>query len=135
VKPHEIAMQYINVPFRHRGRTERGLDCIGLIIMVAYRLGLPVFDKKVYGREPSRDGLRESLQRHLGQPVSRPIEIDDVLLMEIIPGLGPSHVAIVAPHPYGLGMVHTYGNIGRVAYQRISDARKNQIIEAYQWPV
>ena len=130
MRPHEAAMEYLGVPFRHRGRTRNGLDCIGLIILAARAMSVPVFDQKVYGREPWRDGLRAHLQAHLGDPVDRPIQVDDVLLMRLRPEQEPSHVAIVAPHPYGLGMVHTYGEIGRVVYHRIDDHRHRQIVEA-----
>ncbi len=134
LKPHEVALSYLGVPFRHRGRTRNGLDCIGLIIMAARECGMEVFDQKVYGREPWRDGLRGHLRAHFGPPVERPIEVDDVLLLRLVSMTQPSHVAIVAPHPHGLGMVHTYGEIGHVAFHRIDAYRRERIIEAYEWP-
>lgn len=133
MRPFEIAMTYLDVPFQHRGRSRRGLDCIGLLVMIARAFGVTVYDQQVYGRDPTKL-LREGLRAHCGPPVNRPFEIDDIPLMRMNPDVEPSHVAIIAPHPYGLGMVHTYGEIGRVAYHRISKRWRQKIVEVYAWP-
>ena len=134
MRPHDIAMTYLGVPFQHRGRTRQGVDCLGLLVLVAIEYGNTVFDKAIYGREPWRDGLRDGLRAHCGPPVKRPFEIDDILLMRLNPGEEPSHVAIVAPHPYGLGMIHTYAEVNRVVYHRIDKYRRRQIVEVFAWP-
>jgi hypothetical protein len=133
VRPHEIALEYLDTPFRHRGRTKNGLDCVGLLVMVAHDLGMEVEDLRVYGREPVDRMLREYLRRNLGDPVDRPIQPDDVITLSL-GGREESHVAIVAPHPHGLGMIHTYGEVGRVVFHRIDSTRRNQIVEVFQWP-
>ena len=43
-----VARAYLNTPFRHAGRNRLGLDCAGLIVVVAQELGLPVEDRKNY---------------------------------------------------------------------------------------
>lgn len=127
-------MQYLDVPFRHRGRTRRGMDCLGLVIIVAIEQGMPVADRRVYGREPYKDGLREALIAHFGQPVDRAIQVDDVVMMRHGPDQPPAHVGIVAPHPHGHGLIHTYGEIGRVVYHRIDERWQGKIVEAFAWP-
>ena len=132
----EAAMQYLNVPFRHRGRTKNGLDCVGLVILAGKDIGFVAQDLRVYGREPWDDGLENYLKLNLGDPVDREPLPNDVLLLRLHRDVPPSHVAICAPYPYPgtIGMVHTYGEIGRVVYHRMDDRRRNQIAGVYQWP-
>ena len=49
------AMTWVSKRWRHQGRTRHGIDCIGLIIMVARELGLSEFDTHAYERSP--DGV------------------------------------------------------------------------------
>jgi cell wall-associated NlpC family hydrolase len=44
------ARTYLGVPWRHQGRTRAGLDCAGLIVMVARDLALSDYDSTAYGR-------------------------------------------------------------------------------------
>ena len=140
MRAHEIAMKHVGVPFRHRGRSPASkdyagaLDCVGLLVIVAQEMGLQYYDKKHYGREPWKDGLRETLVKNCGQPTEPVLAIDNILLFRLHPHEEPSHVGIVAPHRHGFGIVHTHGIIGRVVFQRIDEYRSNQIVEAYAWP-
>lgn len=47
------ARRWIGVPWRHQGRTRAGIDCIGLLVLVAADLGLSAYDSPGYGREPA----------------------------------------------------------------------------------
>lgn len=134
MQPYEVALQYLGVPFQHRGRTARGVDCVGLLVLVARHFDLPVKDKRVYGREPFRDGLKDYLVHHLGAPVARALEPSDVVLMQWPGDALPSHVAMVAPHPYGLGLVHSYAAAKRVVFHRLDACRRALITEHFAWP-
>ena len=48
----DIARGWLDVPWRHQGRNEHGVDCIGLIVMVCRALGLSEYDSQAYGRDP-----------------------------------------------------------------------------------
>lgn len=137
MQPWEIARTFEGVRFVHRGRSRRGIDCVGLLVMVARQLGITLTEPETYGREPARNNnsfdLRWYLEKNLGPPVDRPYQPNDVVMMKLRPRFDPAHVAMVAPHPYGLAIIHTYGEIGRVVYQRIDDRRHQQIIEAFSW--
>ena len=138
MQPWEIASRYIGVPFVHMGRSVRGLDCVGLVVMVARELGMDVLDSTYYGREPARNNnafqLADYLRRNMGEPVQRPYQPNDVVMMKLRPRFAPAHVGIVAPHKFGLGLIHSYGSIGKVVLQRIDHRRHEQIVEVYQWP-
>ena len=138
MEPWQIAMRYLGVPFAHCGRSRRGLDCVGLMVLVGLEWGIDVQDSPYYGREPARNNnsfqLRDYLERYLGPPVERPYGVNDVVLMKLRPRFAPAHVGIVAPHEHGLGLIHSYGAIGKVVLQRIDERRHSQIIEVFQWP-
>jgi cell wall-associated NlpC family hydrolase len=134
-EPWELARAYEGSPFLHMGRSARGMDCVGLVALVLRDMGREVIDSPYYGREPVRNNnsfqLRDYLIQNLGEPADRPYQVNDVVTMRLRPRFDISHVAIIAPHPYGLALIHTYGEIKRVVYQRIDAARHAQIVEAW----
>lgn len=46
------ARALVGVPFRHQGRTVRGLDCLGTVVRALSCAGLRIEDKRDYPREP-----------------------------------------------------------------------------------
>jgi cell wall-associated NlpC family hydrolase len=64
----------VGVPFRHQGRDRRGIDCVGLPIVVMQALGAirPDFEATDYPRLPYRDQLLQGILRHCN-PVPAPI--------------------------------------------------------------
>jgi len=142
-EPWQAAMKYVNVPFRHMGRSENGLDCVGLLMLTARDVGHVPIDNPMYGREPSPDNsafnLADYCVMNCGPPVTRDLRVNDILLMRLKPENLPSHLALVAPYecddPDALGMIHTYGEVGRVVYHRIDKVRMDQIVGVYAWPV
>ena len=101
------ARQWVGVPFRHQGRSERGIDCVGLPIVVCQNIGLigPNFEITNYGRLPSLD-LVERLKSHC-QPIPAPVAGS---LIVIAWTKIAAHVAICT----GETMIHAYESVGRV---------------------
>ena len=130
---HLEAHKYIGVPFLHRGRTTRGLDCVGLLILCAIDCGYDQYKEFAYGREPRNSILEGVLADHFGEPVDRPPQINDVVLMRLRKGGEPSHVGIITTHPHGLGIIHAYGEIERVVYQRFTKSMAARIAGVYSW--
>lgn len=137
-QPWEIAKTLLGVKFEHMGRSVHGMDCVGVIVHVANTLGLTVRDSPHYGREPARNNnafqLAEYLERNFGPPVKRPYGVNDVVMMKLRPRFDPAHVGIIAPHRYGLALIHAYGEVGKVVYHRVDETWHSRIIQAYQWP-
>ena len=131
---HTAAHKYIGVPFKHHGRTMRGLDCVGLLILAARDCGYDRYQDFTYGREPRDSVLQGILQDHFGPPVDRDPQINDVVLLRLSAKYEPSHVGIITFHPYGLGIIHAYGAIERVAYQLFTAKLAAKIAGVYQWP-
>src|SRR5690606_291727 len=108
------ARKYLNVPFKHRGRTEAGLDCLGLVVLAFRDIGVDVGDARNYGRrpEPDHDRLRAALVERFGPPV-RALQVGDIVTMRWYKQV--NHIAIVTDYPYGgFGLIHSLVSVKRV---------------------
>lgn len=136
MEPYQHARALLGVKHAHMGRSENGLDCVGLLWLTGQRCGLDFVDSPHYGRQPGRDndsfGLRGYLVQNFGEPVTRDPQPNDVLLLRL--GRFPSHVALVAPNPHGLSMIHTHHRSGRVVEHRIDARWQKRIVEVFGWP-
>lgn len=131
----ERARSYIGTPFKHRGRDASGLDCAGLIVRSLQDLGYDPFQKLVYGREPHKDGLRETVETNMGAPIEGGIHVakpGDFVLMKF--SREPHHLAIIGDHPMGgLTVVHSYGDVGKVVEHIIDPVWKSRVISVYRF--
>ena len=127
MKLSEAALQYVDVPFRHMGRTLAGLDCAGLLLLAAKDCGYEAEDTPIYDHQPRDGHMFETLLKHACKVVNRPPEPNDVVVSALRPGGPAVHVGVVTKHPYGLGVVHTYGHIGRVIHQRLDEKKMGLI--------
>lgn len=119
------ARQYLGVPFRHRGRTARGLDCVGLGWRAYADLGVVLPDLRQYGREPRDERLLKAIKAALGEPVgfgpTAELQPGDVPLFDY--NDEPHHVGIVGWLAYGaLSLIHADSIVGEVVEHRLDDA-------------
>lgn len=76
------ARSYMGVRFKHLGRTrEEGLDCFGLIIRVAWDLGLSDFTLAGYGRIPHPATVRHHCGEQMIEKQILQMQPADVVLM------------------------------------------------------
>lgn len=126
------AREFLKVPFRHQGRDPAiGLDCIGLLCVAAYRLGvnLWVHDDPSYARNPANGILEQRLQQAFGSR-SRQLEPGCVVAIDF---KGQTrHVGIVGEYAYGgLSLIHTSSSSKWVAENRLSDPWARRITGVY----
>jgi len=105
---------FMGVPFRHQGRNPAiGLDCVGMVGAGMNLIGRPYTDRKGYGREPHKNGLRDMLAANLGAAVPmaemRPA---DVVLVKF--DGEPRHVGLLTEIGGRLGMIHVHSENKRV---------------------
>jgi cell wall-associated NlpC family hydrolase len=101
------ARSYVGVPFRHQGRDRRGLDCVGLVLVVGQTLGLfpRALDLARYGRLPSGE-LMLRVQEHC-----RPLAAAQPAALVIVAWTRvAAHVALCT----GPTLIHAYQSVGCV---------------------
>jgi cell wall-associated NlpC family hydrolase len=120
----EAARTFIGAKFRHRGRSPKMMDCVGLGLLAYEKCGVTLPDYRLYQPDPIKHGpnLTEYVKRALGDPVAvEPVKYSDmqdgdVVVIRYVHE--PHHVAIVGQHPLGyLSLIHAHGLYGRVLEQ------------------
>lgn len=136
----ESARKYLNTPFRHRGRTPRGLDCVGMPLLAYRDLGVMLPDFRLYGREPYRDGLVQRIKAAMGEPVAvAPIQLSDLEVGDIAViryEVQPHHVVLISDYRLGgLGVIHADGHYGRVIEHRLDPDMISRMTHVFRRPV
>jgi hypothetical protein len=69
-----VARSWIGTPFRPKGRSQRGVDCIGLLVMIGRALNVPHEDEQHYTDWPDpQRRMLDVFDRHLWRrPVNEP---------------------------------------------------------------
>lgn len=104
----EAARQYKGVKFIHQGRSNRGVDCVGLVVLAMKDTGIPVVDVTDYNQEPDPKRMLEIITPYL---IEKPIserQPGDLLWMKFVKQ--PQHIAIVTDK----GIIHSYSVVGKV---------------------
>lgn len=128
----DSARKYIGVPFRHRGRSARALDCAGLIIKAYGDLGVVIGDIPVYGRTPFRDGLMAHVRSQADEVPIEDMQDGDIAVL--VYAKEPHHLAIVGTDVYGgLSLIHADGSLGlnKVVEIRLTEEKKKQIVAVF----
>lgn len=131
------ARSMVGVPFKHRGRNERGLDCVGLVAHALASVGRTVMDRKGYGRDPVKDGLRDVLIAHNGDPLPpSEMQVGDTVLMRWHRDGDTdlfNHVAIVGDYYLGgFSLIHALQSNRAVIEHRLADPWPRRIVEVYR---
>lgn len=114
----QTARTWENVPFRHQGRTRNGVDCVGLLVVVARTLGLSNYDFTNYDRRPGGDFLSH-FQDNCREvvPITRARPGDIIVFNQAI---YPCHVGILTEYHGQPGVIHslvTYRRVREMAYE------------------
>ena len=128
------ARTYRDTPFRHRGRSLRGVDCLGLVVVSMQAIGRQMADREAYGRDPTGDtgAMHAAAVAHFGKPIAiDALRPGDVVLMQW--HAQPNHVAIVTDYPTGgLSLIHSLAQVGRVVEHRLADPWPRRICAAFR---
>ena len=109
------AREYVGVPWQHQGRSEFGLDCIGLLICAAEDCGISVTSPRSYGREPTKGELASLIRHHCSLVPNGGFQAGDIIIM----GVSQTHVGILTDSfdPFGLIHIPTNGVCCEVVFR------------------
>ena len=130
----ETARSLVGTKWRHKGRSKHSIDCVGIIVYSFAAAGVEIIDRKHYGREPWKDGLDEVLEKNfckkLDKKERRGVDVA-IIWFDDMPA--PSHIGIIAKHPYGgLSLIHSYSMQNTVEHF-IDDVWYNRISHVYRY--
>ena len=106
------ARAYLGAPFRHQGRSAQGLDCVGLLVLVARALGQPHHDVTGYTRRATGRGFLEHFQAHLVEIPPQAARPGDVLVF--VETLYPCHTGILSQKDGCAHLIHAHALRGCV---------------------
>lgn len=116
------ARKWLDTPFVHQGRSDMGLDCVGLIIKVGEYFDVPYEDKIGYVRAPHDNTFLEHLRKFLKRA---PIDAKrDGLIGVFRENLFPCHVGIFGRTDDGFQtLINTRVDRRMVVEEKYDDAR------------
>ncbi len=121
------ARSYLGVRWHHQGRNRAGLDCVGLVVVVAQELGLSTYDPQDYGRTPDAVQMRAQLAAHL-DPRRTPAPGDVILLRY---DRFPLHMGIASELNGELAIVHAFATMRRVVEHRLDATWLARVVSAH----
>ena len=96
--------EWINTPFRHQGRNRAGIDCVGLLVVVAIELKLSDYDLNNYPRRPDNTFLSHFIKNMtLIIPITDAVNGNALIFSE---GLSLCHCGIMATVSGQPGIIH-----------------------------
>lgn len=132
------ARSLLGVPWAHQGRTQWGLDCLGLVVVVGQRLGLlePGLDEP-YGRQPDGLRLQRAADEHLLALDTQRARPGDVVL--IAWRRYPMHCGILGGWLLYTTLIHAFAPAGKVIEHRLElpfggESPTPRIVASYAWP-
>jgi len=130
------AREVLGTPYGHQGRVGGlALDCAGVPVYVAQRLGVPLADFTRYGRAPVPAEMRSALNANLRRVPVADLAPGDVVWMRF--GGVPQHLGIVGDYRHGgLSLIHAYNGAGldRVVEHRLDATWRARIVACWRYP-
>lgn len=127
------ARGWLEVPWRHQGRTRHGIDCAGLVIKVANDLGISQYDTTAYQRRTSGHEFMDHFNSNMKKKRVSSAEPGDVLLFR--DDMFPCHSAIIGIKPEGLTIIHAYANRKKVVEEPYTGEWVNKVIACFEYTV
>lgn len=126
------ARTWLGVPWRHQGRTRLGVDCVGLLVVVARDLAVPHHDPENYGRRP--DG---TLLGHFRANCGPEIPLVSARAGDVVVFADRGHLChagILADGPHGRTVIHSVAQYRRVSEIRYAGEWQDAARVAFAFP-
>jgi cell wall-associated NlpC family hydrolase len=127
------ARGWLDTRWLHQGRTRSGVDCVGLVVVVAAQARGSAFDVRDYARIASDERMLAVCDALLIRRTTlAEMQPGDVVVMHYNE---QRHMGIVTPYHWGgLGLIHAYAPARKVVETRLSEDILARVLAAYRWP-
>lgn len=123
--------EWIDVPFRHQGRSRVGCDCVGLFSCVAEDIGRPIPIPDNYTRLPDQKPLIDTMEKYFDRVPKDQKQPGDFVLMRFADNkqrVPNRHVALLTP----LGIIHAARLYRKVTEHTLDDEWEDRIEYVYR---
>jgi hypothetical protein len=131
-----FAREAIGTPYGHQQRVAgMALDCAGVPVHVAKRLGMSFDDITNYGRLPVPAEMRRVLDANLTRVPKEQMQIGDVAWLTF--RVEPQHFGILGNyHLGGFSLIHAYNGSGlsKVVEHRLDEQWAARIVAVWRFP-
>jgi cell wall-associated NlpC family hydrolase len=112
------AREMIDWPYRHAGRNEFGIDCVGLIIKAAHDCNITAYDTTNYPKRPNAIDLRREMKEHLTRIPNEELESGDIAIFAF--HSHPCHMGIIDIDEKGTWVIHAFAPARKVVREELS---------------
>jgi len=126
------ARRWLGTPFRHQGRTGDGLDCVGLLVVIARGLDLPHHDVTGYTRRAEGMGFLDHFHAHLVEIAPGIARAGDVLVF--VETAYPCHTGLMSSHRGAAHLIHAHALRGRVIEEPFAGGCADKLRFAFRFP-
>ncbi|MBT2326133.1 hypothetical protein J7E62_27775 [Variovorax paradoxus] len=131
-----IARETLGTPYQHQQRIAGlALDCAGVPVHVAKRLGMSFEDVVGYGRLPVPEEMKRALDNSLVRVPKPQMQPGDVAWLRF--QAEPQHFGILGDYPYGgLSLIHAYNGVGhdKVGEHRLDATWLARVVGVWRFP-
>jgi cell wall-associated NlpC family hydrolase len=126
----DYARSMMGTPFHHQGRLPKvGLDCVGLLVVVARKFNLTFHDLEGYSRLPDGVTLERELTKCLDRIEIAEVQPGDILTFWMRKTTQIQHAGIATEH----GMIHTWRMSRGVVEHGLDNDWRLQLAGAYRY--
>jgi len=129
------AHNMLDVPYKHQGRTDQSVDCIGLVLCIGSKLGLLDYEPYLYSKRPDGQKLLAEARRVLVQRPS--LELVGGSIAVLRTNQFPCHFGIITECSRGLpSLVHALASRRKVTKDLLSPTSRftENIVAIFDFP-
>lgn len=130
------ARNFIGTPYLHQGRLfKKGVDCGGLVVMVARSLSLFEHDDLTYSDQPKADYLLRECDKFLDpKPLDlQQLQPGDVGAFYYMSPTEAQHLCIFGEYEGRLTMIHAFQKRGKVVEHTFDDFWAKRLLKVYSY--
>lgn len=126
------ARSYLGATWRHQGRTLKGIDCAGLIVVVGRALCLVDYDNFGYQRRAAGFDFVKHFKNNLPEKSLKDIIPGDVVLFS--DGGYPCHCGILGWKHGQISLIHAFARRRKVVEDRYTGGWSDKALFAFSFP-